>query len=192
MKFDLFSTVEEVKEWEKKALAPLIEENADRMKRAYVDCMDDSIVCGISDNLCKSRMSLIRETAKDYIEQVENGHLTYTFERVFLYDLEGNLVSEKIVNGAYGHCWIIGDGDNVKFVGCPKRESTLTKKGYASKTHKVTYKAVWNGDTKKYGTYINPVYMFECVERVLEDLDTEIDYVPCGHWVEVFYQNKQK
>jgi hypothetical protein len=192
MKFTKFATKEEVKEWESEALKPLIKENDERMVRAYVDCMDDSIVCGISDNLCKERMFNIRQQAKAYVEQVENGFLTIEQERVYLYDLDDNLVSDKIVLGQYGYCWLIENQDGVKFVGCVKRQSTLNKKGYKAKRWRVTFKAVWNGGTTNYKRFTRPMYSYDFIERTLTEIDFTPLYNTTDSWEELVFEKANR
>jgi len=190
MKFTKFATKEEVKKWEAEALKPLIKENDERMVRAYVDCMDDTIICGISDNLCKERMFNIRQEAKAYIEQLENGFLKFEKERVYLYDLDDNLVSDKIVLGQFGYCWIIENQDgSVKFVGCPKRQSTLNKKGYKAKRYTITFKAIWNGGTTKLKRFTRPMYNYDYIERELTEIDFTPRYNTTDSWEELVWRN---
>lgn len=190
MKFTKFATKEDIKKWEAEALKPLLKENEERMVRAYVECMDDTIVCGISDNLCKERMSNIRQKAKDYIEQLENGFLKIEVERVYLYDLDDNLVSDKIVLGQFGYCWIIENQDgSVKFVGCPKRQSTLNKKGYKAKRYRITFKTIWNGGTTKLYKTSKEMYNYDYIERELKEIDFTPYYVNTDSWVELVWRN---
>lgn len=53
-----------------------------------------------------------------------------------LFDLDGNLVAAKLVNGQYGLCWGILQSDDpssriTRFIGAfPKRKSTMARKGF--------------------------------------------------------------
>lgn len=49
-----------------------------------------------------------------------------------LCDLDGNVISEKLISGKYGPCWVVSDeyvSTYGQFVGDPMKEATLTKNG---------------------------------------------------------------
>lgn len=66
-----------------------------------------------------------------------------------LYDLKGNRAKAKLIDGLYGRCWAFV-GDDGRFTGqfisaFPKRESTMTKKGYQEGNEWAPAKAVIDG-----------------------------------------------
>lgn len=94
------------------------EANLDRMQEL------DSSDCFRSVHASRLNIDLM----KTKIRILENDGFAYF---PVLTDLEGNIISERIVNGKYGKCFIIENEDgSVNFVNHNVREKTLEKKGF--------------------------------------------------------------
>jgi hypothetical protein len=145
-----------------KVVASIEKRREYRMKN-YLDCIDDYSwggLCDQADNLLEDRY----RTARDIrIEQVQNDgyyYRTSTFYR--LRDDNGN-VADGATYGQYGEYFRI----NGKFVGVPKKVSTLTKKGYALEKVTRTYKCTFK-DISKHGNILNK--SMECVEETITEV----------------------
>lgn len=112
-------------------------QNVQKERQERIDnWQTDSDDCATSIRMSSHNDSIDRMK----IEILENGGLS---EFECLCDLKGNVVSEKMVDGRYGACWLIKDEyqeEFGKFVGEPRKESTLTRKGLKWGTIK---KAAW-------------------------------------------------
>ncbi len=98
----------------------------------YYNCIDDYSSGGICDKAANENISACRMEIDLLKEQIKLGRpRVQDFVHFVLADLEGNIVSNRIVDGRFGRCWIIEkDHGNVEFVGLAKRAGTYEKKGY--------------------------------------------------------------
>lgn len=118
----------------------------------YYNCIDDYSFGGIQDRVSdesrRSRMILCEKLQA----QAENGYKAFieTFNVAVLCDLQGNVLTQRIVNGRYGLCWIIGN-QNATFVAVAKKQATYQKKGYQLKTKKITVEYYYTGGISKSG-----------------------------------------
>ena len=168
------------------ALKPYNEIQEDRMRR-YFDCQDDSILGGISDQVTSETISGINRKFDLFIEQLKNGgRLNQSTEYLCLYDLEGNFVTDVVVKGKYGKCFLIGSGDDVKFISIAKRQATYNKKGYKAVIRKRDFSFTFNGAETKSGQFI-----FNDIKLENETLTEGIVEHPYNrNWVEYLYTNK--
>ena len=89
-----------------------------------------------------------------FIEQLKNGgRLNQTSEYLCLYDLEGNFVTDVVVKGKFGKCFLIGSGDDVKFIGISKRQATYNKKWYKAVIRKRDFSFTFSGAETKSGNH---------------------------------------
>lgn len=124
----------------------MIENNEYRMMN-YYNCVDDYSWGGLCDRAA-DEVSRERTTLKNNLEiQLKNGAFVETFETSVLCDMDFNIVSDRIVNGKFGECWILKNDNSVSFVGVAKKQSTYNKKGYHAMTQwtKVEYYYLTSG-----------------------------------------------
>jgi hypothetical protein len=108
----------------------------------YFNCVDDYSWGGLCDKAQNEARGYRNSARYQLQEQLENGVFIREFEVNVLTDLDGNVVSDRLVNGKFGDCFMIKNGENdVKFVGIAKKQSTYEKKGYKvmTKVYKVEY-----------------------------------------------------
>lgn len=121
--------------------------NADYRMQNYFDCVDDYSWGGLCDKAASDaygkRLSLYNNLAT----QMREGAFVDDVEISVLVDFDGNILSDKIVNGKFGECWVINNGQGVKFVGVAKKQSTYAKKGYKVMTlvYTIEYYYLTNG-----------------------------------------------
>lgn len=112
------------------------DENAEMRKNAeyrmqnYYNCVDDYSWGGICDKAADEAYSKRRLLYNDLKHQLKNGAFIETIETSVLCDMNGSIVSEKIVNGRFGECWIIENANHPTFVGVAKKQLTYNNKGY--------------------------------------------------------------
>ena len=105
-------------------------ENANYRMQNYYNCVDDYSWGGLCDQAANEAYR-DRCRIKDFIQtELLNGAFNEIVELSVLCDIDGNIVSDRIVNGKFGECWIIKNGNSVSFVGVAKKQSTYNKKGY--------------------------------------------------------------
>ena len=167
------------------ALAPLEAESADRWER-YMNCQDDTLIGGMSDQLNGERRSEINRRYDLFIEQVQNGgSLKSTSVVLALYDLEGNFVTDNIVNGAFGRCFCYDINGSTKFVGIAKRQSTYTKKGLKAVTRVRDYEYTFSGKSTKTGRFL-----YENIEILNESFNDSLEDDSSNSWIDYLYENK--
>jgi hypothetical protein len=140
-----------------RVLAAINERREYRMKN-YYDCIDDYSwggMCDKADDLLQERCRAERDIL---IEQAQNDGCYYRTSMFYrLKDDNGN-VADGATYGQYGEYFRI----NGKFVGVPKKVSTLTRKGYTlelvTRKYKCTFKSI-----SKHGNIINK--SMECVDE---------------------------
>lgn len=117
--------------------------NMDYRMQNYYNCVDDYSYGGICDKVAQEGISNRRYKKDILTTQITTGkpisdvNITHV-----LCDINtGEIVSERIVKGAFGYCWIIGgkNGAPVSFVGIYRKPSTYASKGYMVKTVKTYY-----------------------------------------------------
>lgn len=108
-------------------------EYLDKAKQHEQDAIDSFERCDTDGCVSQWASGVMAEEAR------LNAHLATrggTDDFPALFDLDGNLVAAKLINGQYGPCWaILADDDPssaiVRFVGAfPARQSTMTRKGF--------------------------------------------------------------
>lgn len=115
------------------------EEAAECRMMNYYNCVDDYSYGGICDQATSRLINDNRQLRSRIKDQLESKNTLITEETIDrLIDIKtGDVVSDRIVNGKFGLCWIIGDGDSVQFVGVAKRQKTYESKGFS--VSRVTY-----------------------------------------------------
>jgi hypothetical protein len=121
--------------------------NADYRMENYFNCVDDYSWGGRCDQAANEAYSKRFRLHNDLVNQMKNGAFVDDLEMSVLVDMGGNIVSDKIVNGKFGECWIIKNGANVEFVGVAKKQATYNKKGFKVMTivYNVEYYYLTNG-----------------------------------------------
>ena len=168
------------------ALKPYHEINDDRMRR-YFDCQDDTILGGISDQVTQETMRTINRKFDLFIEQVKNGgRINQEIESLCLYDLEGNFVTDVIVDGKFGRCFLIKKSENdVQFISIAKKQTTYNKKGFKAIIRKRNYSYTFSGGITKNGNFI-----FNDIKVDNEVLSEGIIESPYNKtWVEYCFKN---
>jgi len=103
-----------------------------RMKN-YYDCIDDYSSGGICDKAANELIGRCN-VAIEVLNKMLTGSRTFTetVRREVLCDLDGNILSDRIVNTRYGRAWMITTYNNERptWVNVAKRQSTYEKKGY--------------------------------------------------------------
>lgn len=132
--YKYFPTAEEVAKFEEhcKYEDEQYRKNADYRMQNYYNCVDDYSWGGICDQIADrakrerdADLSLLKEQLKLGKAISDQQHCS------ILVDAETKqIVSERIVKGKFGDCWIIKNGNDVKFVSVAKKQSTYQKKGY--------------------------------------------------------------
>jgi hypothetical protein len=111
-----------------------MQKNADYRMQNYYNCVDDYSWGGLCDQAA-NELYRERKNLKDNLEtQFKEGAFVETIETSILCDMDGNVISDRIVNGKFGECWIIKNGSAVSFVSVAKKQSTYNKKGYKAMT----------------------------------------------------------
>lgn len=133
MNLSNFPTAEQVNAFKASAQRQLntINEGRDHRMKMYYDCVDDYSWGGLCDKAADESASTLRCAMNTLDEQLSAGApFKSAFTTSVLMDLEGNIVSERIVDGKFGRCWIIKDGEKVTFVSLAAKAGTYAKKGY--------------------------------------------------------------
>lgn len=121
--------------------------NTDYRMMNYYNCVDDYSWGGRCDQAQDHEMSRMKGMLYNVLEQEENGgfckEIAYAYE---LQDMDGNVLSTKLVNGKFGLCFIIKKSEHdVCFVGATKNQSTFAKKGFKVITKTYELKVVYTG-----------------------------------------------
>jgi hypothetical protein len=142
--------------------------NADYRMQNYFDCVDDYSWGGLCDKAAGEAYSKRLRLHNQLIGQLREGAFIEDFSISVLTDMEGNIVSDKIVNGRYGQCWIIQNNGSVSFVGLAKKQQTYNKKGYKvmTKVYKIEYYYKTNGKI------ISRLLSEELIDSILESQST--------------------
>ncbi len=112
-------------------------ENTEYRMQNYFNCVDDYSWGGICDKAQDEAIGDRNRATRLLTEQLTSGAFKEIVQLSILCDLNGKQVSDKIVQGRFGACWLIGGGDNVSFVGVAKKPATYEKKGYKVMTREI-------------------------------------------------------
>lgn len=106
----------------------------------YYNCIDDYSSGGICDKAAYEAISSYQGAIEALTRQAEHGKsFIEDFDCDVLCDLDGKVVSERIVNGRFGSCWIIKDAEGrATFIGTARKQATYRKKGYKVMRHVYT------------------------------------------------------
>lgn len=118
----------------------------------YFNCVDDYSwggICDQSADRSRSQRESLRYALKDQLENGGNAFVE-TFDIPVLCDMNGRELTDRVVSGKYGLCWIIGN-DCPTFVGVSKKQATYNKKGYQVMTKKVKVEYYYTGGITKKG-----------------------------------------
>lgn len=121
--------------------------NEDYRMQNYFNCVDDYSWGGLCDKAASEAYCKRQSLYDNLFTQLKDGAFVDDIEISVLVDMDGNIVSDKIVNGKFGDCWIIKNEQGVKFVGVAKKQSTYAKKGYKVMTivYTIEYYYMTNG-----------------------------------------------
>ena len=160
--------IKAVNESFEKCLKEIQERREYRMKN-YYDCVDDYSYGGLCDKADDEMENVLRIRRDIIIEQIENdGKVVRTSSFYRLVSNSGD-VCDGAESGRYGEYFSI-DG---KFVGVPKKLSTLTKKGY--KLFKVTRN--YSCEFKNVGRYGVQWKTMTLVNEVIEETASIPEYI---------------
>lgn len=131
-------------------------EGIDYRAQNYYNCVDDYSSGGICDKAAYETISSCRGAIELLKKQAERGKpFVDEFTVDVLTDMHGNVVSERIVNGKFGACWIIGSGDSVSFISTAKKMTTYNKKGYKVMQRVFTLEYYYTNRLNKNGDLIS-------------------------------------
>lgn len=148
-------------------------ENSEYRMKNYYDCVDDYSWGGACDQAANQQINSIRMVL-DLLKQQEanDGYIYKTITELELQTLEGKVLSNKIVKGRFGYCFVWDtDSEGVKFCGLSKKQSTFEKKGFVVVSKHYEVKIRYNGFLTKSG-------YADCVVELINvtaSIDTTID-----------------
>lgn len=126
-------------------------EKSEYRMQNYFNCVDDYSWGGLSDQASNQRLNQARYRIDLYKEQISSGgYLLRTSSNTCLYDLDGNFITDNIINTKYGQAFLF----NGTFVSVAKKIETYNKKGYTVKNRVRNYKAKFSGRFTKSGNLI--------------------------------------
>jgi hypothetical protein len=169
-------------------LAPYHQIQDDRWRR-YYECQDDSLVGGISWQVTSHTISQIQRKYHLWQEQEDNGGLlNEVITQTCLMDLEGNLLSDRIVSTKYGQAFLISRNGGVEWVSVAKKKDTYLKKGFTLQNRVRVYSMSFSGRFTQKG---NPVYSGIQIqsEEWSEWNSSDIIHSSHGNWIEFCHQN---
>jgi hypothetical protein len=140
------------------------QENWNYRMENYFNCVDDYSWGGLCDKAA-NEAAMKRDALKHNLKvQLEKGVFNEIIKLSILCDLDGNIVSDKIVNGKFGQCWIIKNETSVSFIGVAKKQSTYNKKGYKVMTLSINVEYYYLTN----GKVISRVLGQEIIDSMLE------------------------
>jgi len=183
---DITDKIQELQWRKQSALKPYQEIQEDRMRR-YFDCQDDTILGGISDRVTSETISgIIRKYDLLIQQEINGGRLSQEVESLCLYDLNDKFITDVVVDGKWGKCFIIGNGDDAQFISIAKRQSTYNKKGYKAIIRRRNFSYTFSGAETKKGYFI-----YNDIKIDNEVLSEGIIDRPYNkNWVEYLFNNK--
>jgi hypothetical protein len=147
--------------------------NSDYRMQNYYNCVDDYSWGGICDRAQDHEMMRLKGMLYNVLEQEENGGFCKEIAHVYeLQDMDGNVLSTRLVKGKFGLCFIIQHSEhNVSFVGATKNQSTFAKKGFKVITKTYELKVVYTGT-------LNSKFANRSVELISlsETMQDKVDY----------------
>lgn len=160
-----------------------IDERRNYRMENYYNCVDDYSFGGICDQADNQQEDRYRTERDILIEQVENNGYYYRDSSFYrLRDDNGN-VANGANDGQYGPYFAI----NGKFIGVPKKVSTLIKKGYTLELVTRKYKCIYKGFSSK-GNLMNR--SMECVEETISEVTQESmpDYIGSLRYIDFQFE----
>lgn len=124
----------------------------------YYNCVDDYSWGGPCSKAADENINKCRSRIRIYEEQMKSGSITDSETMEVLCDMDGNIVSDKVIDGKYGMSWVLKSGG---YVSVSKKEATYNKKGYKTMAVIYTYEYyLIGGETQKGNN--------KCVSRLLK------------------------
>lgn len=177
------TNIEKLEQARQNALAPYYEIQNDRWNR-YMDCQDDTIIGGMSDQVTSNTISKIKRTYDILIEQELNGGFLLRSEKSICLFKDGILVSEKLCKGKFGLFFVLTDGS---FVSVAKKKATFDKKGFEVKISQTDYKCNFVRITDKGFVIYNNI---EEVQKINQDFDFNNDnFLQNNNWISYLKNN---
>lgn len=143
--------------------------NSEYRMQNYFNCVDDYSWGGICDQAASQAESIRMHNRNVLKNQLENGIQKEVFTVNVLTDLDGNVVSETIVNGKFGPCWLIKNESGTSFLSVAKKAATYEKKGYKVMQRQITCEYYYTLRHYKSGKLV-------IMSRVVSDEICEFDY----------------
>ncbi len=177
------TTIQQLEENRKQALAPYYEIQDDRIRR-YFDCQDDTILGGISDQVTSQTISKINRKYDMLIEQELNGGFLVRSEKTICLFKDGIMVSDKLCSGKFGLFFVLIDNT---FVSIAKKKATFDKKGFEVKVIDIDYKCSFVKITDKgFVIYDN----IEEIQKIERDFDFENEtFFTNSNWISYLKNN---
>lgn len=142
----------------------------------YYNCVDDYSMGGICDQAAMDNIRQNEGAIKAMEEQIEKGTRRETVRRQVLCDLDGNILTDQIVNTKFGGAWIIRNGEEKpKWVNITKRQATYEKKGFRVMTVSMRIESYRLPVMAKNGLIvISRITKKELVPATLEEVDWSV------------------
>lgn len=175
--------IEQLEQNRQSALAPYYKISEDRWNR-YMNCQDDSIIGGISDQVTSNTISEINRRFDIAIEQELNGGFLVRNEKTICLFKDGVMVSDKLCNGKFGLFFVLTDGT---FVSVAKKKATFDKKGFEVKIIDIDYKCNFVKITSNgYVIYDN----IQEIAKVVKDFDFDRNtFTTNSNWISYLKNN---
>lgn len=157
-----------------KSLIESYKEDSEYRMKNYYDCVDDYSWGGVCDQAQKDVIRGLETVLALLLEQEANGGYIYkTITELELQTLNGEFVSNKIVAGRYGSCFMWGNDEfGVKFCGLSKKQSTFAKKGFVVVTKHYNLKIKYTGTVTKGGYADCIVELVDLNTTINQEVDT--------------------
>jgi len=170
------------------ALASLVDihrENSNYRLQNYLNCVDDYSFGGICDQAQDQKEGQMIRLLHLLEEQEANGgFLEEEVQELELQTLDGEFLSNNIVNGRFGYCFMYGTEETgMNFVGLSKKQSTYQKKGLQVVTRKYLLKVVYTGRLTNKGTAARVVELISKSESIDSSVDCTIDNRNYSLWI---------
>lgn len=151
--------------------------NTDYRMQNYFNCVDDYSWGGICDQAQAQKENMMRRVVERLKEQEENGgYINITATELELQTLDGEFVSNNIINGRYGACFMFGTEETgFKFVGMAKKQSTFEKKGFRVVSKNYGLKVIYTGRLTAKGNAERLVELVSVTKTIDPVIDIKID-----------------
>jgi hypothetical protein len=141
----------------------------------YYNCLDDYSFGGICDKAASENIAANQGLVRAMEAQIENGPQRMADRRQVLCDMEGRIVTQRIVNTRYGSAWIYfpnGEEESPQFVSLAKRQGTYEKKGFRLMTVETEFEYYFCPQFTKEGLWMRSrILRRELVEPEKEEFD---------------------